>query len=52
MNANRLNELSRDYQNALRRLNEGAVLPVDNPIVIDGVIQRFEFSFELAWKWL
>lgn len=52
MNANRLKELRMDYQNALQRLNEGAVLPVDNAIVIDGVIQRFEFTFELAWKWL
>lgn len=38
-------------KNAIKRLDEA--LSVDNvnfDIAIDGTIQRFEFTFELAWK--
>ncbi|QSQ07909.1 hypothetical protein H0A61_00226 [Koleobacter methoxysyntrophicus] len=39
-----------DYKNALYRLEEGLQIQTDNAIIIDGIIQRFEFTFELAWK--
>jgi len=46
----RLKERFKDYKNALVRLNESCSLDPNNDIVIDGVIQRFEFTFELSWK--
>ncbi len=47
----RLREIYSDFTNALQRLE--AALHEDSgrgSIVIDGTIQRFEFTFELAWK--
>ena len=42
-----------NFQKAIERLREAVVgvqqLP-DNRIMQDGLIQRFEFTFELAWK--
>ena len=38
-----------DYVKALERLKE-AVKQGDSDIVIDGILHRFEFTFELAWK--
>lgn len=46
----KLKERFKDYKNALVRLNESCSLDPNNDIVIDGVIQRFEFTFELSWK--
>lgn len=45
-------ELQREYfEKALTRLGE--VLAIDeNDIVRDSIIQRFEFTFEMAWKTL
>lgn len=40
------------FKSALDRLKESADVEVTNPVVMDGVIQRFEFTFELAWKTL
>lgn len=37
------------FEQALRRLEEALAKPED-PIVRDACIQRFEFSFEMAWK--
>jgi nucleotidyltransferase substrate binding protein (TIGR01987 family) len=37
------------YSNAVKRLKE-AVAMDENPLSIDGTIQRFEFTFEQAWK--
>jgi nucleotidyltransferase substrate binding protein (TIGR01987 family) len=37
------------FTRALRRLQEAIALPKD-PIVQDACIQRFEFTFETAWK--
>jgi nucleotidyltransferase substrate binding protein (TIGR01987 family) len=35
---------------AIERLREALAQPEDNPLAIDGTIQRFEFAIELAWK--
>ncbi len=40
------------YLSALQRFSEALDEDLSNPLAIDGSIQRFEFSFELAWKLL
>lgn len=49
---NRLYEKFTDFKKAYNRLTEGLNLEPQNSIIIDGVIQRFEFTFELSWKLL
>ena len=42
-----------NYQNALKRLKEAIArykTAPDDTLYRDGLIQRFEFTFELAWK--
>ncbi|TYP50918.1 nucleotidyltransferase substrate binding protein [Thermosediminibacter litoriperuensis] len=46
----RMIERLKDFKKALKRLEEGINIEPSNEIIIDGVIQRFEFTFELAWK--
>jgi len=41
-----------NLEKALTRLKEALAEPIDNEIVIDGTIQRFEFCIELFWKTL
>lgn len=41
-----------DLQEASARLSEAVEAPEHSSLERDGVIQRFEFSFELAWKTL
>lgn len=51
MTLDRIKDIFCDFKDALERLKEAlADDPMKNNIVIDGTIQRFEFSFELAWK--
>lgn len=40
------------FQTALNRLKEAIDMYEDdnNPVLLDGTIQRFEFTVELAWK--
>lgn len=50
MNKERWSEKLNDFKNALDRLEEGINEQIVTSLVIDGVIQRFEFNYELAWK--
>ncbi len=46
-------ELHRTFEqlrHAVERLREALAQPEDNPLVVDGTIQRFEFTIELFWK--
>jgi nucleotidyltransferase substrate binding protein (TIGR01987 family) len=40
----------RIWKQALERLSEVLARPVEDRIVVDAAIQRFEFCFELGWK--
>ena len=46
---NRFKERFVEYKKALKRLQE-ALNEEETEIVIDGVLHRFEFTFELSWK--
>lgn len=46
----KLQETLDDYLRAASRLSESTKLEVYDDIIYDGVIQRFEFTFELSWK--
>ncbi|WPX09536.1 nucleotidyltransferase substrate binding protein [Anaerocellum danielii] len=46
----RIMEKFEDFKNALVRLEEGIKVEPQIDIIMDGVIQRFEFVFELSWK--
>ena len=51
MTENRTKELLEDYKQALVRLNEALSEDLSKgSIVIDGTIQRFEFTLESEWK--
>lgn len=45
----RYEERRKDLDNAIQSLVEGLALEIDE-LRIDGILQRFEFTFELAWK--
>lgn len=47
----RFEERREDYSNAVDRLQE-ALEVEESQLVIDGILHRFEFTFELAWKTL
>lgn len=50
MNKERLYEKLNVYKRASVRLTEATKIQIESDIVYDGVIQRFEFTFELSWK--
>ncbi|MCD6412524.1 MAG: nucleotidyltransferase substrate binding protein, partial [Elusimicrobia bacterium] len=51
MNQEKINDICEDFKKALQRLKEAlSEDTTGSSIVIDGTIQRFEFTFELAWK--
>jgi nucleotidyltransferase substrate binding protein (TIGR01987 family) len=49
MSQERYQQRLASFGQALKRLTEALALPQDD-VVRDAVIQRFEFTFELAWK--
>lgn len=51
MSLERIEEIHLDFEKALGRLKEALCDDLSKgSIVIDGTIQRFEFTFKLAWK--
>jgi len=51
MTPKRIKQRYDDFEKALKRLTEAINEdPKKSDTVIDGTIQRFEFTFELAWK--
>ncbi|MDD2402581.1 MAG: nucleotidyltransferase substrate binding protein [Clostridia bacterium] len=52
MEKERLIQKIQQLRKALNRLQESLKLDIDNDIVIDGVIKRFEFCYEISWKTL
>jgi nucleotidyltransferase substrate binding protein (TIGR01987 family) len=50
MNERALKQLFDDLGRSLDRLAEALHVAAEEPLVIDGTIQRFEFTFELLWK--
>jgi len=52
MNQERIKNRLINYNNALLRLKEALDADESNPFIYDAAIQRFEFTFELAWKLL
>jgi len=49
MSSTRLFERIADYRKALARLHQALAL-TETDLVPDATIQRFEFTFEMAWK--
>ena len=51
MNLERIKEIYSDYKKAVKRLKEALNQSLSKgDIAVDAAIQRFEFTFELAWK--
>jgi len=51
MDTKRLQERIEEFFKALAQLRKAAAMPKDE-FIRDSVIQRFEFTYELAWKML
>lgn len=50
MNEHALQRLLDSLNASLERLGAALLIPEDQPLAVDGTIQRFEFTFELFWK--
>jgi nucleotidyltransferase substrate binding protein (TIGR01987 family) len=48
----KLQDSLNNLANALQRLREALAVPADQPLAVDGTIQRFEFVVEVCWKTL
>lgn len=48
--AKKLDERKEDFFKALNRLEEALKKDLNDDIIVDGIIQRFEFTFEQSWK--
>lgn len=46
----KLDERKQDFFKALKRLEEALTKDLSDDIIVDGIIQRFEFTFEQSWK--
>lgn len=46
----KLEERKNDFFKALKKLDEALEKDINDDIIIDGIIQRFEFTFEQSWK--
>ena len=46
----KLEERKQDFFKALNRLEEALKKDLSDDIIVDGIIQRFEFTFEQSWK--
>jgi len=52
MSERKLRDSLNNLDRALSKLGEGINVPRDNPLVLEGTIQRFEYAIELLWKTL
>lgn len=50
MDTEKAHELRQQFRNATERLSEALAREPHDELARDGSIQRFEFTFELAWK--
>ena len=48
--AKKLDERKSDFSKALKRLEEALEKDLSDDLILDGIIQRFEFTFEQACK--
>lgn len=46
----KMNRRLAQFERSYERLQEAVNIPLDQPLALDGTIQRFEFTFEIAWK--
>ena len=52
MDQEKLKEKFKTYAKAVKRLKESLERDENDEVVLDAVIQRFEFTYELSWKLL
>lgn len=52
LNDRKVNQSLENLGKAIQRLREALQESSENSLIVDGTIQRFEFTFELFWKTL